>query len=68
MKVQGKVVETLVIEKVVEVEVPDDCAQSTIEEFLKAKAYEDEIFSDSDTHGWEGVQTNEVEVFISEAK
>lgn len=62
MKIKGTVTETIVVEKVVEIEMPDTEDREKIEDFVCSKAYESTIFSDSPVHGWEGVDTVEVEV------
>jgi len=40
MKIRGKVVENLIVEKEVEVEVPDDADEDQIEQAVRDKAYE----------------------------
>lgn len=60
MKLTGKVVETLVVEKEVVVEVPDNSSDDTIEQAIRDKAYEQTILDG--THGWEGIETQDVRV------
>ena len=72
MKIKGTITETLIVQKDVEVEVSDavakaaaegdDDAQEEINTLIRDKAYEDTIFGGTPTHGWEGLDTLEVEV------
>lgn len=69
MEIKGTITETLVIEKDVEIEVPEEMAKKAalgdidalgdIRYLLQEKAYEDCL---EYTNGWEGVETVEIEV------
>jgi hypothetical protein len=61
MKVKGEVVETLLIKKEVEVEVPDGSTPDVIDEAIRDEAYK-AIITDPDAGGWELVETMDVEV------
>jgi hypothetical protein len=61
MKVVGIVTETLVVQKEVEIEVPDDADDGEIHQAVRDKSYEHTIL-DCKTHGWDGVDTLDVEV------
>jgi len=69
MKVKGAIVETLIVRKDVQVEVPNDLAkkaalgsviaQEEIEEIIRENAYEECI---EWNNGWDGIDTVEIEV------
>lgn len=59
MKVYGKISETLVMEKEVEVEVADDADDEQIEQAIRDAAYEETICYSG---GWEGVDTTDVTI------
>lgn len=63
-KICGKVTETIVLVKEVEIEVPDECEDGEIEDVIRKKAYE-KALTDLDIKektGWEGADTLEVEI------
>jgi hypothetical protein len=62
MKIQGQVTETIIIQKEVEVDVPDDSTKEQIEEAIRAKANEKSILIGD--HGWEGVESNGQDIEI----
>lgn len=62
MRVRGYVEETLIVVKEVEVEVPDDADDGAIHEAVRDKSYEHTILDYKDKHGWEGVNTLNVDV------
>ena len=76
MKIKGTITETLIVQKDVEVNVPkavakaaaegDDEAQEKINTLIRDKAYEATLFSGTDEHGWEGIDTLEVEVEVEQ--
>jgi Pyruvate/2-oxoacid:ferredoxin oxidoreductase delta subunit len=55
MKITGQVTETLIIQKEVEVEVPDNATDEQVKEAIRAKANEKTILSGN--HGWEGIES-----------
>lgn len=61
-KVKGTVTETIVVQKEVEIEVPDDASAEYVQAAVRAKAYEKNILIGD--HGWEGIETQGVEVSI----
>ena len=76
MKIRGKVIENLILEKEVEIEVPDswnlDDAQieGQIEELIRQKVYE-KALSDLDIKekiGWEAIETLELDFEWTEIK
>lgn len=62
-KVKGLVVETVIVQKYVDVEVSVDADEEEIAQAIRDKAYEQTIFCESDKHGWDGVETQEVNVY-----
>ena len=63
MRVRGYVEETLIIVKEVEVEVPDGSEDDAIHEAVRDKAYEECVTDVKyNAHGWEGVETINVDV------
>jgi len=63
MIVKGRVEETIIISKEVEVEVPDGASDDAVEMALRDKAYE-KIITDQDS-GWELIDSLEVDVQTS---
>jgi len=71
-KIKGTITETLTVQKEVEISVSDEMLQKAeggdsdceeeIVDLINTKAYENTIFSEKDSHGWEGVGTVEVNV------
>lgn len=59
MKYKGTIVETLVIAKTVEVEVPDGADEDKVRELLENKAYENRL---EEGAGWEFVDSETPEV------
>lgn len=59
MRIRGKVTENLVVQKEIEIEVPDDTNDDQIEQAVRDAAYEKTIM---DGTGWEGVETFDVTV------
>jgi hypothetical protein len=60
-KIVGTVTETLVVQKEVEVVVPAKDDAGVIEQAIRDAAYEKNIMNSGD-HGWEGIETIEVNV------
>ena len=66
MKVTGKVTETLVVEKEVEVEVSDNATEFQIDQAIRREAYKKIMVADDNDHGWELVDSVETDVKIGE--
>ena len=62
MKKKFTVKETLVITKVVEIEVEDSDSQQSLYDKATQEAYQSTIVESQDQHGWVGEETIKVEV------
>ena len=65
MKRKYVIQETLVFQKEVEVEIPEEdyLGSLEIEEIVKNEAYKNTISQYSDQHGWEGIICEDVAIF-----
>jgi len=61
-KVKGTVTETLIVQKEVEVEVPDNASGEDIAAAIRSKAYEKNILQGD--HGWEGIESNGMDISV----
>jgi hypothetical protein len=57
--ITGEVVETLTVSKAVEVEVPEDADEATIEQAIRSEAYKETV---SDGTGWEILSSQSTDV------
>ena len=61
-RIKGKITETIIVQKDVEVEVPDDADEDVIEQTVRDEAYKECISDIKYDHGWEGIETLAVDV------
>jgi putative IMPACT (imprinted ancient) family translation regulator len=64
MKVKGTVKETIILEKVVEIDIPEGTADHEAYNLITEEAYKQNIMQFVGEHGWVGKKTVNVDVDI----
>jgi hypothetical protein len=60
--IEGTVTETLVVEKTVELTVPDEFDEEEIIDCIREAAHKDTVLDYEDKHGWAGIACLDVDI------